>query len=239
VVELILGLGEDLIFGTCLGVNAIALVLNRNFTKHGCHWRRWLGGIYSLQPLPSRWLVMLAMGTPDSPVAHMTTTVHCLVRATSARPLGFGAVDRWNPCPVAAPDSPVCSDFSTLTFAAHCSLLQTTIGVRLPLLRWLTGHVWCTLDSLVNYSRAPLGETWEWLVRLVLGLVHQTLSGVAHSHVLLQILLSPQLKLFLSLCWTLCTWDKWDLGKLVWPRGLWWSSTTKIDYRKWLGPFPF
>jgi hypothetical protein len=45
-----------------------------------------LGGIYSLQPLPSRWLFLLAMGIPDSPV-----------RAMSARSLGFGAVDRWNP----------------------------------------------------------------------------------------------------------------------------------------------
>jgi hypothetical protein len=50
-----------------------------------------VGGIYSLQPLPSRWLFLLAMGTPDSPVAHRTTTVHCPVCATSARMLGFGA----------------------------------------------------------------------------------------------------------------------------------------------------
>jgi hypothetical protein len=41
-----------------------------------------LGGIYSLQPLPSRWLSLLLMGTPDSPVAHQTGTVHCPVRAT-------------------------------------------------------------------------------------------------------------------------------------------------------------
>jgi hypothetical protein len=56
-----------------------------------------VGGIYSLQPLPSRWLFLLAMGTPDSPVEHRTGIVHCPVRATSARPLGFGAVDHWNP----------------------------------------------------------------------------------------------------------------------------------------------
>jgi hypothetical protein len=56
-----------------------------------------VGGIYSLQPLPSRWLTLLSMGAPDSPVAYRTTTVHCPVRATSACPLGFGAVDRWNP----------------------------------------------------------------------------------------------------------------------------------------------
>jgi hypothetical protein len=61
-----------------------------------------VGGIYSPQPLPSRWLGLLAMGTPNSPVAHRTVIVHCPVahrtvivhcpvRATSARPLGFGA----------------------------------------------------------------------------------------------------------------------------------------------------
>jgi hypothetical protein len=56
---------------------------------------------------------------------------------------------------------------------------------------------------------------------------------------LLQIYLSPQLNFFLGLCWTLCTWDKWHLSKLISPCGLWWTSTTKIDYRKWLSPFPF
>jgi hypothetical protein len=56
-----------------------------------------VGGIYSLQPLPSHWLFLLAMGTPDSPVVYRTWTVLYLVRATSARPLGFGAVDRWIP----------------------------------------------------------------------------------------------------------------------------------------------
>jgi hypothetical protein len=48
-------------------------------------------GIYSIQPLPSRWLTLLAMGTPNSPVVHQTATVHYLVRATSMRLLGFGA----------------------------------------------------------------------------------------------------------------------------------------------------
>jgi hypothetical protein len=50
-------------------------------------------GIYSPQPLPSHWQSLLAMDTSDSPVAHRTGTVHCPVRATSARSLGFGAVD--------------------------------------------------------------------------------------------------------------------------------------------------
>jgi hypothetical protein len=55
-----------------------------------------VGGIYSPQPLPSCWQRLLAMGAPDSPVRHQTTTVHCPVRATSAQPLGFRAVDRWS-----------------------------------------------------------------------------------------------------------------------------------------------
>jgi hypothetical protein len=50
-----------------------------------------VGGIYSLQPLPSRWLSLLTMDTPDSPVVHRTANVNYLVRATSAGPLGFGA----------------------------------------------------------------------------------------------------------------------------------------------------
>jgi hypothetical protein len=56
-----------------------------------------VGGIYSIQPLPSRWLFLLSMGTSDSSMVHRTGTIHCSVRTTSARSLGFGAVDRWKP----------------------------------------------------------------------------------------------------------------------------------------------
>jgi hypothetical protein len=48
-----------------------------------------------------------------------------------------------------------------------------------------------------------------------------------------------QLNFFLGLCWTLFTWNKWYLDKLVSPHGLRWTSTIKIDYMKWLSPFPF
>jgi hypothetical protein len=61
----------------------------------------------------------------------------------------------------------------------------------------------------------------------------------AHSYVLHQTCFCPRLNFFVGLCWTLCTWDKWHLGKLVSPRGLWWTLITKIDYRKWLSLFPF
>jgi hypothetical protein len=67
----------------------------------------------------------------------------------------------------------------------------------------------------------------------------QCATGSTLLSPLLQIKLSPQLELFLGLCWTLCTWDKWHLSKLVSPHGLWWMSTTKIDYWKWLSLFPF
>jgi hypothetical protein len=53
-------------------------------------------GIYSLQPVPSRWLTLLSMGTPDSLVVYRTW--HCSLSSECyvSRPLGFGAVDRWS-----------------------------------------------------------------------------------------------------------------------------------------------
>jgi hypothetical protein len=67
-----LGLGEALILELCLGVNALALVLNENFRKLGCLEWWWLGGIYSPQPPTSRWGWLLSMGAPDSSVRHRT-----------------------------------------------------------------------------------------------------------------------------------------------------------------------
>jgi hypothetical protein len=134
----------------------------------------------------------------------------------------------------------------------HCALLLLTAVNRWRiwlLLRWLTEHVRCTPDSPVNYSGATLVKPREQALWVVLSLghrtvsdAHRTLSGaplVAPFQVLLQIYLSPQLNFFLGLCWTLCTWDKWHLSKLVSPHSLWWASNTKIDYRKWLSHFPF
>jgi hypothetical protein len=94
--------------------------------------------------------------------------VHCPVRATSAQPLGFGAVDRWrrlsSSCTGqsgATSDSPVPSDFCALTSVA--ALLGIVAFVES---RWRAGSR-CSAgspDSLVNYSGAPLVETREWLV---------------------------------------------------------------------------
>jgi hypothetical protein len=53
-----------------------------------------VGGIYSLQPLPSRWLTLLLMGTPDSSVVRRI--LHCSLSGVYhvSGPLGFGAIDR-------------------------------------------------------------------------------------------------------------------------------------------------
>jgi hypothetical protein len=59
-------------FELCLGVNALALVLNKNFRGLGCLELWWLGGIYSPQPPTSRWGRLLSMGAPDSLVRHRT-----------------------------------------------------------------------------------------------------------------------------------------------------------------------
>jgi hypothetical protein len=53
-----------------------------------------VGGIYSLQPLPSSWLTLLSMGTPDSPVVHGTWYCSLFGACHVSRPLGFGVVDR-------------------------------------------------------------------------------------------------------------------------------------------------
>jgi hypothetical protein len=57
-----------------------------------------VGGIYNFQPLPSRWLFLLAMGTPDR---------HCSlsgVRHVQHALWGLELVNCWSRCPVAAPD---------------------------------------------------------------------------------------------------------------------------------------
>jgi hypothetical protein len=89
-----------------------------------------VGGINSLPTTSSRWL----KSAGDGPVRHRTITVHCLVHATSAQPLGFGAVDRWgllsSSCTGqsdATPDSPVPSNFCASDSVAALLLLQSRL----------------------------------------------------------------------------------------------------------------
>jgi hypothetical protein len=64
----------------CLGVNAIALVLN--------------GGGWGVFIAPTTIRAIVVDGAPDSPVVHRTG--HCLLSGAChvSMPLGFGAVDR-------------------------------------------------------------------------------------------------------------------------------------------------
>jgi hypothetical protein len=75
----------------CLGVDALALVLNVISEKLGCQRLLLLGVFIAPNHLGSRWPRLLAMGAPDSPVRHRTDIVPCPVRRHVTRPLGFGA----------------------------------------------------------------------------------------------------------------------------------------------------
>jgi hypothetical protein len=98
-------------------------------------------------------------------------------------------------------------------------------------------------DSSVNYSGVTPRKTRERPVREVPRPGHRTASGAPLAAPILvfcsKLCRVSQLIFFVGLCWTLCTWDKWQLGKLVSPRGLWWTSNIKIDYRKCLSSFSF
>jgi hypothetical protein len=91
-----------------------------------------VGGIYNLQSLPSigwfcwRWAHQIVRWR----TGQVLFTVRCAPRQHVC--WGLERVDRWNPCPIVAPDSlvphrtcPVRSDFSALNSAVHCSPLFT------------------------------------------------------------------------------------------------------------------
>jgi hypothetical protein len=117
-------------------------------------------GIYSLQPLPSGWLTLMSMGTPDSPVVHRTW--HCSLSGAChvSRPLGFGCLTIEVLCPLAIPDSLVRSDFVALTsdsYTVHFLLFtQSTIGSVDRCFVGSLDTIRCTPDSQVIYSGATL-----------------------------------------------------------------------------------
>jgi hypothetical protein len=59
-------------FELCLGVNALAIVLNENLRKTWMPGVEEVGGIYSPQPPNGCWGRLLSMGASDSPVRHRT-----------------------------------------------------------------------------------------------------------------------------------------------------------------------
>jgi hypothetical protein len=162
-------------FGAWRGLNALivslsvffALVLNVKVGKLGWLEWRWLGGIYSLQPLLSRWLTLMLL-------AHRTVrwctghdTVHCSVSATS--------VDRWGLelltvevfYPLAAPDSPVAHRTVRCVLTLQFWLLTSTPSTVPSSAQSTIGEVdRCSIgsqDSLVPHRtvRWILAE-WLW-----------------------------------------------------------------------------
>jgi hypothetical protein len=119
-----------------------------------------VGGIYSPQPLPSRLLFLLAMGAPDSPMAHRT--LHCSLSGAChiCYLLGFGAVDRWRLLSSSdtgqsggTPD--MSGDLRLLRGTVHhCLSVQSTVDVQRVVAPLAHRTVWCTPDSPVNYSGA-------------------------------------------------------------------------------------
>jgi hypothetical protein len=108
------------------------------------------------------------MGAPDSLVAHRTVPVHCPVHATSTRPLGIGAVDRWRCLSFCCtgqsggtPDSPMPSDFCAALFGT-VAFLQSPVGAQgviAPLAhRTVWWHIGQSGGTLVSYSGGCLGN---------------------------------------------------------------------------------
>jgi hypothetical protein len=96
---------------------------------------RWLGVFIA----PTTILAVAGDGAPDSPMVHRTGHCSMFGACHVSGPLGFGAVDHWSLCPVAAPDSPVahqtcpvCSNLLlwllTVHYSLHCLLLQSTVA---------------------------------------------------------------------------------------------------------------
>jgi hypothetical protein len=120
----------------CLGVNALALVLNVKCWKLGCLEWWWLGGIYSPQPPKNRWGWLLSMGALDSPVRHQTLSG---APAMSPNCYGSGAIDHWRLCLLVAPymhylvsGAPMTGASDSARTVLHCTfdlqLLQTTVA---------------------------------------------------------------------------------------------------------------
>jgi endogenous inhibitor of DNA gyrase (YacG/DUF329 family) len=135
------------------------------------------GGGWGVFIAPTTILAVAGDGTPDMTLF----TVRCVPRQHT-----IGVWSGWplKPCPIAAPDSsvahrtcPVRSDFIAWHLTSHYTPFAVDRWRRLPLLRWLTGHVRCTPDSPVNYSEVRPGKIQEWIVGMVLSLGHRTLSS--------------------------------------------------------------
>jgi hypothetical protein len=166
-------------------------------------------------------------------------TVQCPVCATSAARWGLEWFIVGVLCLLAAPNSLVLPDITALTsdralftFAVDRYEQVTVAPLAHRTLFGAHRTVWRTIAKRLteNLRVASLLVPWPG---------HRTVSGVplvAPIQVIAPNLVESPTYFFLGLCWTLCTWDKCHLSKLVSPRGLWWTSNTKIYYRKCFKP---
>jgi hypothetical protein len=128
----------------------------------GWLWMRWLGVFIA----PNHFLVVAGDGRTGlslSGARHVSASI----RVWSSWPLELFVfllhrTVRW----------PLTSALWLLSW--HCSQLFIVSDDR-----WRAGSRYSadTPDSLVSYSGARSAETWEWLVCLLAGLVHQIVSG--------------------------------------------------------------
>jgi hypothetical protein len=113
---------------------------------------------------------------------------------------------------------------------------------------WTHREVWCTSDSPMNFShvapRFPRATSSLGAPAWASDTVWCTQDSPVHL-MLVQSWFAPILIVLAQGSFSLYVYmnfmhlRKDQLGKLVSPYDLWWSSNTKIDYRKWLRPFPF
>jgi hypothetical protein len=199
----------------------------------------WLEGIYSHNHYSSHWLTALSMGTPDTTLF----TIRCVPHQP--------AVGVWSGWPLK-------SYVLLLHWIVWCDLTSQTVfwllrfSLRAQSRSRPLGEVdHCSVvspDSPVIFSgwasRKP--ESSQFAKCSSQGTRHcpvhtgQSDAPLAAASLFCSKLVELSHGHFLCMCiWTLCTWEKYWLRKLVSPHGLWWTSNTKIDYRKCWGHFPF
>jgi hypothetical protein len=124
-----------------------------------------VGGIYSPKHQSVRWGRLLSKGAPDSPVRqprHPTVRVRPLELLTagpSDSPVVHLTVTVHCPVRLLAPALTLRALFT------HCSLLQTTVGAVSRCSAWHTGQSGATPDSPMNYTgvapRKPEAEQFR------------------------------------------------------------------------------
>jgi hypothetical protein len=123
----------------CIWSVCLCSIIECEDVKAWMAWMEVVGGIYSLQSLPSRCLTLLSMGTTDSPVVHQTW--HCSLSGAChvGRPLKSFVLLRHR--------TVLTSDFCTV----HCSIVRTVD-------RW----VQLTVASLAHRTVRWIIAEWLW-----------------------------------------------------------------------------